>query len=235
MVGSSNRKGFRVRHFAAGAPNYAGGSVTLTHTYLQSAASTSNASSYTFTSQNIGTAASDRTIIVVATCRGAAASGTTATIAGVSATVDIVASNGASLDNVAIFRSATPTGTTADIVVNWGAAQLRCSISVYRVVGGTVELDDTEQALSTSTTATDLALSPTTSGGVAVAGLTLGASSGSVTWTNATEDADAQTGAEASIYSAASTAISSASHTITVQTTSTATNAVAAAAYKGTT
>lgn len=89
-------------------------------TFLQSAVNaTLFQSSYTFSSQNLGTAAADRVIIVLFKWEGAA--GVTAssiTIQGITATF----TQANSINNTAIALATVPTGTTGDIVINLGVA-----------------------------------------------------------------------------------------------------------------
>lgn len=112
--------------------------------YLGYVSDTNDAAAYTFSSVDLGAAATDRTIIVHVHQRNSI-SITAVSIGGVSATIDVAASGDNSGDH-AIVRAAVPTGTTGDIVVTLASVALGCVVHVYRVTGGTVQVDDTATA-----------------------------------------------------------------------------------------
>lgn len=209
------------------------GGVALSYSFLQSAADTSNTTTYTFSSQNIGTAASDRSIVVLAVCRGVnTTTSCSMTIAGQSATVDLFAGSGSN-DYIAVGRASVPTGTTGNIVVTWSAGQLRCAYAAWRVTGGSLALDDSATATGFGTTATDLVVT-SSDNGLIVAGHTTPNSAATTVWSGATEVVDEQIGGEASAWSAADVASTSPSDTVTVTITNAGVSVVAAAvAYRG--
>lgn len=144
--------------------------------FLQGTSSTANASTYTFTSVNFGTADSNRRIVVgVALRSGGGISISSATIGGVSAT--ILAQNNAVGDLVGYITASVPTGTdgTVEIVLSTGAA--RIAIATYRVVSNSpltlADSDGNSTSASTSTT-----LSIDAQNGIVLAAAT--ANSGSV-------------------------------------------------------
>lgn len=162
--------------------------MAATLTYLQTASSASDSSSYTFSSQNFGVADANRYIVAVIGSRksGASANVTSATIGGVSAT--IVANNPAFVTNTGyagIAIAAVPTGTSGNVVINFSGTMVRCTVGLYSVVGinptvySTLEVDGSTLSGSISTV-----------GG----GITIGVATNSVnnafTWTNLTEDYD---------------------------------------------
>ena len=122
--------------------------------YLQQKESASAASSYTFSSENIGATGTGR-LIIVGVYAFAGASGrtlTSATIGGVTATVLTAATGPNSLIG-AVIAAKVPTGTSADIVVNFSGAMDRCGIMTYRalnVSSATPSSSDTDNAGGTS-------------------------------------------------------------------------------------
>lgn len=161
-----------------------------TFSYLQATTDTSDTNSYTFASQNLGTADAGRYIIVSIISRKATTSATisSVTIGGVSATITKQVTNTASNTNVAgIAIANVPTGATGDIVVTLSATMLRCAIGVYRATG----LASVTAYDSDSSTATDPSVSLDVPIGFAV-GVGLSAvSGGSASWTGLTENFDA--------------------------------------------
>lgn len=158
-------------------------------TFLQGTTSTADTNSYTFSSQNLGTASSDRYIIVGAVARKAGASATISsiTIGGVSATIVKQQTNTITNTNVSgLAIAAVPTGTTGNIVVTFSATMLRCAISAYAVT----ELDSATPYDDASSTSADPSVSldiPTD--GFAI-GMGLTAAASTATWTGLTEDVD---------------------------------------------
>ena len=108
--------------------------------FLGSNSSTTNTtSSYTFSSQSLGAAASDRKIFVCASMSAhtvAALTFGTVTVGGVTATQLIAADTYPSphdLHPMAIFVADVPSGTTGDIVLNVGSGSAaNCGIALYR-------------------------------------------------------------------------------------------------------
>jgi hypothetical protein len=152
--------------------------------------SATNASSYSFTSQAIGTADSTRYVVVGIGQRGAAAETITAvTIGGVSASS--VVDSGAAGDNdvAAIWIAAVPTGTTATIGISLSGTVNNCEIVVWRLVGANPTATSTgSDASHASNALSDTLVIPSGGGGV---GIVRAAGNGGTprtwTWTNLTE------------------------------------------------
>lgn len=129
-----------------------------TITYLQDAGNTSGLSTYTFSSQNLGTAAADRFIVVAIETRNSGTSDRTinsVTIGGVSAVVTQETQAGTNRNVVALACAAVPTGTAGDVVVTLNGAMLRCYIQVYRAIGiSSTTPSDTERLAGASPTGT---------------------------------------------------------------------------------
>src|SRR3990167_11105596 len=88
--------------------------------FLQVNGSATDLTTYTFSAENLGVAASDRFIVVTITGRssdGGARTIDTVTIGGVTATINIQIANSGSFNGIA--TAAVPTGTTGDIVITW--------------------------------------------------------------------------------------------------------------------
>lgn len=154
--------------------------------YLQTASDTADLTTYTFASQNLGTAFANRQIIVGITGRkaGATTSISSVTIAGISATIVVQQSNtGTNTDVAGIAIANVPTGTTGDIVVTFGAGMVRSAIHVYRARG------ILEPAFDTGAST---ALDPTTTLDIPDTGFAIGvgitAASTTAGWTGLTED-----------------------------------------------
>lgn len=168
-----------------------------TLSYLTNAVNGADASSFTFSSQTLGTAAADRYIIVHAS--GALVSGTgtinSVTVGGVSAT-EVVGGTlpGQTTDYTSIWIAAVPTGTTGDVVVAFPGTARRCGIALYRATGlNSATAFDT---ITDATTAIDPTVSDTInneSGGVFMAAVYTRNSSPlpTMAWTGVTEDYEA--------------------------------------------
>jgi hypothetical protein len=162
----------------------------MSRSFLQATTDTGNLSTYTFTAQNLGTAAAGRYIVVAISSRkaGAATTITGVTIGGVTATIVTQVANTVTNTNVAgIAIAAVPTGATGDIVVTFGASMARCNIGVYRV----------DNLLSATPYDTDTSIANNPSVGLDVPyGFAIGVGTtavngASTTWAGLTEDYDA--------------------------------------------
>lgn len=173
-------------------------------TFLQAASSTADSNTYTFSSQNIGTAAADRYILVVVSTRDSGTAGATLsslTIGGQSAAIYVQRSrNPVNTNAVAIAAALVTSGATADIAVIWDTPVLRCAIEVYHVTGADMSaahgtaFDDTSGDVLTMSL--DVPAGGFAVGGGIVAGSTTGA------WSGITEDHEGVV--EATTFSSAS-------------------------------
>lgn len=174
--------------------------------YCAQAVDTSNASTYTFTSQSIGTAAVGR-YVVVGVALGFTGSPTISgvTIAGVAATaIGTAAVTGNTL--VQLWGAQVDTGTSGSIVVTTsGGSPLDCGIGVWSIYD-LLSQTPTDTGTSTASPSTDTLT--TVEGGVALA-ITLNAGTlATYTWTGLTENFDATVEAGNAIsYSGASVAV----------------------------
>lgn len=166
-----------------------------TTSFLQSAVDATGQTTYTFSGQSLGAAASDRHIIVEINARsGGARTLDSVTIGGVSATinVNIVNSAGGNTTLSAISIANVPTGTTGDIVAVFSAAMARCGYGAYRA---------TDLASSTpDDTGSSTANAPTTTLNVPADGFAVGGiyavtgSDGSISWSGLGENYDEEVG-----------------------------------------
>lgn len=148
-----------------------------------------DANSTTFTSQSLGAAASDRYILVDVCGWSMAQTIASVTVAGVTATALIRSVSGDAQNKVAgLFIAAVPSGTTGNIVVDFGGYTTDCSIIVGRATGldptptqtGKVVFSDSADNASFSATV------PT--GGITiVGGHSWQDTGGTPSWTNGTE------------------------------------------------
>lgn len=162
--------------------------MAATSTFLQATYDETDTSTYTYAAQNLGTASSDRKIIVAVHGRKSGANTTinSVTVGGISATIVVQDSNNLSNSNTAgIAIASVPSGTTGNVVVVFGATMARSEIGLWSVVG-----------LYNSTptvTATSLTNDGTCTINVLAGGFVIGA--GTVitqftTWSNLTERYD---------------------------------------------
>lgn len=168
--------------------------VVLTYvTHLEQAGGTST---QTFTSAAIGTAASDRLVIVgivIGKDSGTWSANpvSSVTIGGISATQvgSQILCEGTATAALAIFAASVPTGTTANIVVTM-AANGATDIVIWNATG----LSSTTASDTKSDNATPFTQSLTVPTGGFGIGLAGGESVTSWTWTNLTERSDAASG-----------------------------------------
>ena len=158
-------------------------------TFLQTAASTSDLTTYTFSSQNLGEAASDRYIVVAVHARsneGGASSVSSVTVGGVSATIiqQIYKLYSNTPNVVALAMAKVPTGTTGNVVVTLNKGSLRCAIGLWRLTN----IKDTPTDSGKSSDSTPTYNLDIKAGGYAIAAATK--EQGAFTWTNITEKYD---------------------------------------------
>lgn len=156
--------------------------------FLQNTIDETDLTTYTFSSQNLGTAIADRHIIVNIFGRkaGATTNINSVTVGGVLATIVKQQSTTATNTSVCgIAIAAVPTGATGDIVIEFGAGLVRCAVSVYRATG----LLSATAYDSDSSSANDPTVSLDVPYGFAI-GAALTATGSTIAWTGLTEDHD---------------------------------------------
>jgi len=200
-------------------------SSNVTLTFLQTANSVTGASSYTFTAQNTGTAATDRVIIVgVAAAQGTVGLPTSVTVAGLTATV--LKTQAGTNSFVSLYSVSVPTGTTGDVVVTLSAAAVRCEISLWRSVGN---MGIQAYGSASTTTSGGNMLVPVPSGGEVIGmAYNINASNQTFTWVGVTKDFDINVGTTPNIDTVSGARVLSATDQIL---TCTATPSLAASSY----
>ena len=171
---------FPMIHGIAGAA----GLGAVTRSFRDSYVYATNTQNHTFSSCDIGTAASDRHVVVAIFISASTAVGTisSVTIGGVSAS-ELVTSASAEY-RVSFYIAAVPTGTTGDVVINTSKTETRFGIGVWAVYGASATAHDTGS--STADPLTDNI--NIAAGGVAIGVGVSSRSSPEYTWTNLTED-----------------------------------------------
>ena len=121
---------------AAGVGAASGASPAATLTYQTTVSDTTDGTTFTFTSQPIGTAAADRRVIV-GTVQGNTngVTATSVTVGGTGLTLLKRQVGGAGSGNAEIWMGAIPSGTTATVVVTWGSLVGRSSATIWSVTG----------------------------------------------------------------------------------------------------
>ena len=102
---------------------------TPTIAFVDSATSSSTATTYTFSSMGIGTASSGREILVGVSGSGTDVTLNSVTVGGVAGT--FVAHQDDAAVSVSLYRAAVPTGTTADVVVVFSSNKEGCGAATY--------------------------------------------------------------------------------------------------------
>lgn len=175
----------------------AGGTPDVVSTMTAHPTSATDASSYSFATQAIGTATADRIIAVGVSIQSLAVRTiSTLSIAGNNAAVQssIDAVTGGQTVLGAIYSLLVPTGTTATIVVTPSGACVRCAITVwalYNCASATAVNATNSAVVNSSSLGASLTTLP---GGVALGycchTINGGGTLGNLTWTNLTEDVD---------------------------------------------
>lgn len=155
--------------------------------FNQTNESPTNQSAYTFSSVNLGTATSDRVIIVSTTGRaddGTARTLSSMTIGGVSATINVQSENSGNV--AAIACASVPTGTTGDVVVTFSGTMGDAKIATYRATNISTTATDTGSSSANPLTDT-LNISAT---GFALSMAKSDGTTPTATWTNLVERFD---------------------------------------------
>lgn len=156
--------------------------------FTSSAVSEADSAVYTFSSQAIGTAASDRYVVVAAnTATASAADANSVTVGGESASL-VVRASGGDHSRVELWIVLVTSGTSADIVITWSSAKDRCGCAAWAIYGASATASDT--ATDADTTPSQTIDCP--AGGIIIAGQVMNGSGATRTasWTGLTEDYD---------------------------------------------
>lgn len=156
--------------------------------FLSKQQQTATASSFNFTGLSFGPEFSTRFIVACVAWQGAAATLSSATIGGVTATILVQSLNSVGSRGTAIVCAFVPTGTTGTVVANLSISVLNSSVAVYSVDG--------LKTATASAIATSNANNPTASLNIAENGAVIAvavaafSTSPSASWTGLTEDCD---------------------------------------------
>lgn len=175
----------------------------------------SNSSTYTFSNVDIGTASSDR-LVVVATHATGLTSDVTASSVTLGGTSMTSAASGfeanASLD---LHYLTVTSGTTANIVATYSGNKSRCTIAVYTITGLNSSTPSDTGSSTNSDTAPTLTLDIPTGSIAVYAHTSANSSTTTVTYSSATEHYDQAIGGENTTCSGASLADAGNAHTET--------------------
>ena len=162
-----------------------------TVTYIGSNNDTSNATTYTFSSEPIGTAAANRKVVVITTTSGSPTQGfSSVTINGSSMTKLLQVNNTDNEVSLGIFELEYSSGTTADIVVTASRSTNRMGIDVYNINGAGSYFDSVTASFAAGGTNPSVLTHAVPEGGVSIAAIATENASSTYTWTNLTEDND---------------------------------------------
>ncbi len=165
-------------------------------TFLGSASSVTDLTTYTFSSQNFGTpdgTATRHIVVAIGSRANAARSISSVTIGGVAATAVITANDTVGgADIAAIYIAAVPTGRTGDVVVVFSAAMLRCAITIYRVTNiDSITASDTgSDIVDASNVFSDTINIPANGIGIAACWHNTSAGNATATWAGLAEDVE---------------------------------------------
>lgn len=166
-----------------------GGSSIQEFSFLVSSGDPVDRTTYTFASQTLGTADTNRRIFAMVVNEANAFQGvpTSVTIGGVSATSISSQLDAFGSTAISLWTALVPTGTTGDVVVTHSTTKRSCAISLYRTVGASASLS----ASGTS----DISGNPSVAvaipaGGIGLAAITNPHGPGPFVWTNYTENAE---------------------------------------------
>lgn len=155
-----------------------------TVTYTDNASVVSTTTTFTFSAAAIGTATSDRKIVVGVWAHGhGGVTLNSVTVGGVSASSVVSKIVGDGINE--LWQADVPSGTTGDVVATFSSNKAACSIIVWAVTGAA----SAANATGTST-ADPLTASVTIPAKGIVIGRAICGSSATFTWTNVTENAE---------------------------------------------
>ncbi len=146
---------------------------------------------YTFTSEPIGTADANRRVIVCVAGDSGTAPGdvSSMTVGGISATlVNTTTYSGGTQYLLSMWYADVPTGTTANIVVTYNHAQYMSTIAVY-----TTQKASTVSVVGTENTTSPMATSVEVLEGSSIISVAFNVNTPTFVWTNLTEDFEAVT------------------------------------------
>jgi len=168
--------------------------------FLSGYQDTSNATTYTYSSIDLGDADSARYIYVTFGHRSGGSGQTiaSASIGGQTATIEVQQYSGSG-DNCGIFSAHVPSGTTGDIVITLSGSAVRSGIGVYRVLGSPTTKDSGGDS-DIASTSVNLA----TENNGKIIGCAVKRAVNNFTWTNIVEDSELSLEGSGASFSTAS-------------------------------
>lgn len=190
---------------------------------------------YTFSSQDIGTAVTGRRVIVgVGGVAAASRTISSVTIGGNSAAQSVFAeATTTAAEQAAIYVLQVDAGTTADIVVTWSSGMVRCAIGVWAAY----DLQSSTATHTGSSTASPGTANLNVSAGGVAFGMAINlqnSGTNTYTWNNLTEAFDASFGSGIGTYSGAESTFATAQSGLTITATPTGSDSrvMAIASYR---
>ena len=168
-----------------------GSRAPATIAYVSQNSNEANQASYTFTAQSIGTAASDRFILVGVYAPANTNFGniTGVTIGGSPMTQLVQTEDASGFSDFAVYGLSVPSGTTADIVVSLSGSPDRLGIDVFRA--NSLSSTTPTATATLNTASVDLVQSITVQSGGIIIGFAGNENTATLhTWTNLTERHD---------------------------------------------
>ncbi len=157
-------------------------------TYQTHAEDAANLTTYTFSSQAIGTAKYDRRVIVGVSWNSSQTI-SSATIGGVSA--DIIVQHNSGANRCGIIIAAVPTGTTADVVITFSGGLSRCGIGVWSATGlSSNTAVDSDWATAVSNVSTSVTIDTVADGFTVAIACGFISAGATCSWANVTERYD---------------------------------------------
>ena len=160
----------------------------VTGSFASSGVSTADLSTYTFSGVALGTAATNRHVVIAAnTGTASAADASSVTVGGVSASL-VVRASGSDHTRAELWIASVPSGTTGDVVIVWSSAKDRCGYAAWAMYGASASASDT---------ATDADTTPSQTIDIPAGGYLIAAQAGNgsgaartATWTGPSENYD---------------------------------------------
>lgn len=186
--------GHHQRRIAAAVGGGGGGSAGPQLTWISRANTTSDSTSYTWSSQDVGTAAADRYVVVCVNGARKFTSGTinSVTIAGNTMTEQSNFAGSGWSKTAGIFTYNLTTGTTADIVVTFSGSQFNSGIDVFtmNLSSAPTTIDTSGSQMVSGDTGTGLDINTEATCTILAYGSNADDTHNPHTWTGATEEFD---------------------------------------------
>jgi hypothetical protein len=189
----------------------------VTLSYTDSATSSSNGPTVTYSTRSLGTAAADRIILVGVIGNDNSRTVSSVTVGGVSASITVNTFTGASAAHcIYIWQAAVPSGTTGNIVVTFSGTVSDSGIGVWALYNA----NSTATATATNSS-NPLSTTINVPANGALVGIARSGASSTFTWTNLTENYDTITPTNSVGWSGASATFATAQTSLAITATQT--------------